>query len=140
MKWPLALVFSHLHSLEIHIFIVMSYHFPFTLLSLIRSLCLMSFYVFFSLTLAFPFRSSINLFALAHLADTVNSRCFSTPAVTPRPGCTIRSSLLANTQSGRQTKAVCAISVLCAAHFYQFISYPQAHFKQKGIICFSNSS
>lgn len=142
MKWPLVLVCPYLHSVEIHIFIVMPSSFPLYPLLLNKEALYFTSLYFFSLSpCGLSFSSSINLFALAHLADTVNSRCFSTPAVTLRPGCTIRSSLLANTQSGRETKAVCSVFVLCAAHFYHFISlHPQAHFKQKGVICLSSSS
>lgn len=69
-------------------------------------------FIFFSLS---PLCFSVTLFGPLHLADIVNSHSFSSPEVTPWPGYTIRSSLLANTQTRRQTKAVCFFVVLLAS-------------------------
>lgn len=76
---------------------------------------------FLSHLVLLSFCSSINLFALVRLADTVNSHCFSTPTVTPWPGYTIRSSLLANTQSKRQTKTVWAFFLFCCVQLASII-------------------
>lgn len=70
--------------------------------------------LFLTLTLC-----SLFLFLYHSLCPSVFGRYssfpqLSTPAVTPWPGYTIRSSLLANTQTRRQTKAVCAFFVVHA--------------------------
>lgn len=63
---------------------------------------------------------SLTLFGPLHLADIVNFHSFSSPEVTPWPGYTIRSSLLANTPTRRQTKAVCFFVVLLASIILYF--------------------
>lgn len=84
---------------------------------------------------------SVTLFGPLHLADIVNSHSFSSPEVTPWPGYTIRSSLLANTQTRRHTKAVCFFS--CAPCFHHFISFSpgtfSSHFSHL-TLCYNTSS
>lgn len=87
---------------------------------------------FFPLFSLSPFGLSlcfcITLFGLVHLADIVNSHCFSNPEVIPWPGCTIRSSLLANTQTRRQTKTVCLFCCVLLASIILYLFLPRHFF------------
>lgn len=107
---PVLFPLSYLHW-ETSVFVVLPSSFPLFDPSL-ESNIYPTYLYFFSLS---PLCFSVTLFGPLHLADIVNSHSFSSPEVTPWPGYTIRSSLLANTQTRRQTKAVCFFVVLLAS-------------------------